>query len=210
MLKVCCSLRDEDTLTTLPLLGTLDVLPHSLCHRCLQYVPETTRRVWLFSWGFFAKRTMRKNTLHGVVVCMRTLCPTATFTTTTPSATESEMSEQLDCCCNAHSPEKCRPTRILCIKSDFDARLGDSYYGWLKGLQFKHDDLMQNYGIECTNLGCGLDMWDKNAKSSICLTILTSYQFGAVISGVFFSFSREIFTILFSRWPELHAPPDLT
>ena len=34
----------------------------------------------------------------GVVVCMRTLCPTATTTTTTPSATESEMSEQLDCC----------------------------------------------------------------------------------------------------------------
>ena len=64
VLKGCCSLRDEDTLTTLPLLGTLDVLPYSLCHRCLQYVPETTRRVWLFSWGFFAKRTMRKDILH--------------------------------------------------------------------------------------------------------------------------------------------------
>ena len=47
-----------------PAATTLDVLPHSLCHRCLQYVPETTRRVWLFSWGFLAKRTMGKDTLH--------------------------------------------------------------------------------------------------------------------------------------------------
>ena len=33
-----------------PAATTLDVLPH----RCLQYVPKTTRRAWLFSWGHFA------------------------------------------------------------------------------------------------------------------------------------------------------------
>ena len=157
VLKGCCSLRDEDTLTTLPLLGTLDVLPYSLCHRCLQYVPETTRRVWLFLWGFFAKRTMRKDILHPLSTLNGRGClhedtlphhHQATTTTTTPSATESEMSEQLNCCCNAHLPKKSRPTGHRNFMQNFGIRPKTLRFNlWLVmtiGLQCKHCD----YGIE--------------------------------------------------------------
>ena len=142
-------------MTTLPLLGTLDVLPHSLCHRCLQYVPETTRRTWLFSCGILTKRTMRKDTLQPLSTlkgcgCLHedTLPHHHHQATTTPSATESEMSEQLNCCCYAHLPKKSRPTGHRDFMQNFGIRPKTLRFNlWLImtiGLQCKHCD----YGIE--------------------------------------------------------------
>ena len=118
-------------------------------------------------------RTLCIHSVHwiGVVVCMRTLCPTTTTTTTTtttPSATESEMSEQLNCCCNAHLPKKSRPTGHRNFMQNFGIRPKTLRFNlWLVmtiGLQCKHCD----YGIEWTDWGCGLDLWHEMKTSNYC------------------------------------------